>query len=549
METNSMNDEAGSLIDSSFEEFNADPLLQKSLAEVTFDALVQQRNGVVLVDRTSGRREMKGDMLLALSLGLARRLSAEISEERVGIVLPSGLGGTIANLACVFAGKIPVNLNFTLGPGGVKACLRKSGVKTIITAQQAREKIDSKIPDFPWTDSILDIREALIALPKVKTLSYLALIHLVPEDALARLLKIPTIGGDKEAALLFTSGSDGDPKGVVLTHRNVLANVMQVEGCGALMPGGVLMANLPIFHSFGFTVSIWCAIYSAVKMVTLPSPLEFQRIASVIEEEDVSIMLATPTFLRPYLSRVAAEQLETVRIVITGAEKTPEGFREAWEAKFTNSHYLEGYGLTETTPVASVNVPNRRGRETTRKGSVGKLLRGMQGRIRCSDTGKLLSPYETGILLLRGANVFRGYLDDEKRTAEVLEQDWFVTGDLARFDSDGFLFIEGRLSRFSKIGGEMAPHGTIETTIAKAFGLEGSEVQQLAVSAKADSVKGEALVLLTTFAIEVAELREKLAESGLPNLWIPKVIRQVEAIPVLASGKLDLKGLKKLAEE
>ena len=238
---------------------------------------------------------------------------------------------------------------------------------------------------------------------------------------------------------------------------------------------------------------------------------------------------------------------------MTGAEKLPAELGEAIEARF-GVKVMQGYGLTETSPVASVNLPepkpSRPGdsvQPSARDGSTGKLAPGLAAQIRDPDTGALLSLHDTGMLWLKGPNIFAGYLDDPARTAEVIEDGWFKTGDLARFDEDGFLFIEGRLTRFSKIAGEMVPHETIETRIVEALGLAQEHERVVCLTAIPDEAKGEALVLLSTRDVAMTELREKLAACGLPNLWIPRQIKRVDAIPILGSGKLDLKTCKELA--
>lgn len=544
-----------SVLDLSESAFQSRPVLQRNLGDVVLEALAKRLSQEVMVDCTAGRKPVKGALLLALSLAFAKKLRTEYRAPRIGIVLPPGLGCTIANLACVFAGKVPVNLNFTLGAAALRTCIHKAQLKTIITAEQAKRKIEEKVPDFPWTDDLIDIAKVLPALSKVKLFAYIAALYAVPRGKLATFFGLPKHGDQAEAALLFTSGSDGDPKGVVLTHRNIIANAIQVRDCGALLEGHTLLANLPIFHSFGFTVSIWCALLSGIKTVTLPSPLEFQRVAKIIEQEKIGIFLGTPTFFRPYLNRVAADKLASLRAVIAGAEKTPEGFREAWEEKFKDCKYLEGYGLTETTPVVSVNVPDAVVKDQdevkqygTRAGSVGRLFNGIAARIQCPDTGKFLPLDQTGILLLKGPNIFPGYLDDRAKTEQVFHEGWFVTGDLARMDEDGFLFIEGRLSRFSKIGGEMVPHGTVEQILCKAYEVDKSDIPQIAVSAKADAAKGEVLVVVTTLNITPKALRDRIKDFDIANLWVPKVVVKVDAIPLLASGKYDLKALKAIAE-
>lgn len=510
------------------------------LARECFLALAKTPGEIFLVDRMSRRREVRRGFLLALAWMLSRRVLEETDKKRVGIVFPPGLGASVANLAVILAGKVPVNLNFTLGPSTVRACLKKADLDCLLTAKA----VQSRMPEFPWPKdvAVLDVVDALRELPKWRTLCLLAGIRCLPVAWMAQFLELPREGDAEEAGLLFTSGSSGDPKGVVLSHRNILSNCEQISSVGLITKNEQVLANLPLFHSFGFTVTLWCPILTGCRIVSLPSPLEVKKAAEVIHEESVTVLIGTPTFLRPYLKRVDAEKLRSLRYVVAGAEKTPEGFADAWEEKFGGS-YLEGYGLTETSPVVSVNSP-----KGNRRGSVGRLLPGMEVRFLDPDTMEKRALGTVGVLALRGPNIFEGYLREAESTSEVLRDGWFVTGDLARMDADDFLHIEGRLSRFSKIGGEMVPHGTIEQALNELLGLTESEVPLLAVSARMDVAKGEALVVLTAIELECSLVRQKLSEAGFGNLWIPREIVRVEAIPRLATGKLDLRGIRELAE-
>jgi acyl-[acyl-carrier-protein]-phospholipid O-acyltransferase/long-chain-fatty-acid--[acyl-carrier-protein] ligase len=284
-----------------------------------------------------------------------------------------------------------------------------------------------------------------------------------------------------------------------------------------------------------------------VRIVTYPNPLEVAKNAALIEKYKLTLLLATPTFLRGYLRKVEPQQLRSLRLVITGAEKLPLDLAKAFEDRF-QQRVFEGYGLTETSPVVSVNLPDpeptgpgQQVQPSSRLGSVGKMAPGIAAEIRESETDKKLSLHETGMVWFRGVNIFEGYLHDEKRTADVLHDGWFKTGDIGRFDEDGFLYIEGRLSRFSKIGGEMVPHEAVEQKIIELLGFSGKEERVIAIVGVQDEAKGEALIVLAAVDVDLAQLRDKLRETGVPNLWIPKKVCRVESIPVLASGKLDLK--------
>lgn len=533
--------------------FQERPELKSHLAIESFVALARKPGRVLVTDCTLQRREMKAGFLLALAWMLSRLILQKTEKQRVGIVFPPGIGGYIANLAVVLAGKVPVNLNFTLGRASAEACLRKADIDCLLTAQAVK----AKLPNFPWPESgLIDVVLELQAISKPKTIALLVAIYALPAKLLAKLLKVPSQGDRTEAGLLFTSGSSGEPKGVVLTHRNILGNCMQIDASGLLPADQKIIANLPIFHSFGFTVTLWYPLLRGCGVVSLPSPLEVKKIADTIEAEGASVLVGTPTFFKPYLKRIAPEKLKSLRYVIAGAEKTPDGFADHWEQTF-GSTYLEGYGLTETSPVVSVNLPTapKEGDYPgdpdvgNRRGSVGRLMPGQTARILNPDTLEDWPIDAVGVLAVKGPNVFGGYLDEPERTAEVMDGEWFITGDLARIDDDGFIYIEGRLSRFSKIAGEMVPHGTVEECLSRAFNLLDAEVPMLAVAGRPDESKGEALVLLTAIDLELDQVREKLAAEGLSNLWIPKEIKRVEAIPTLATGKLDLRAIQAAALE
>jgi acyl-[acyl-carrier-protein]-phospholipid O-acyltransferase / long-chain-fatty-acid--[acyl-carrier-protein] ligase len=390
---------------------------------------------------------------------------------------------------------------------------------------------------------------------KTRILLWWALCLILPTPILLCLLGIPKQSGHREAILLFTSGSSGEPKGVVLSHQNILANVAQFNVLLDATREDAILASLPFFHSFGCTVTLWYPLVEGVPIVTTPNPLESAKNSALVERYKLTLLLAAPTFLRGYLRKAEPEQLRTLRLIITGAEKLPLDLAEAFEQKF-GKHVFEGYGLTETAPVVSVNLPEPTPKTpgaavqpSSRVGSVGKMAPGIAAEIREPETDRKLSLHDSGMLWLRGPNIFEGYLHDPERTAEVLRDGWFKTGDIGRFDEDGFLYIEGRLSRFSKIGGEMVPHEALEQKILTALGFNGQSERLIAVIGVTDETKGEATVLLSATDVDLTQLREKLREAGVPNLWIPKKICRVDTIPLLASGKLDLARCKSAAEK
>lgn len=535
-------------IDSGYQKLVENPALEEHLGYRSFCALARKPGRLLVVDYATGRRELTSGKLLGAAMVLADRWKERISHKRVGVVFPAGLGSILVNLSLVLADKIPVNLNFTAGRAASESSIQKADMGTIISAKPVMEKF----PDFPWPADTIDLAEERKTISKLSVLKWLVLFYIVPAKFLVRFSGIPEKGGNTEAALLFSSGSTGEPKGVPLTHRNIIANCLQIEAVELLDSNEVLLGNLPTFHSFGFTVTLWYPLLVGMKVVTLPSPLETKNNAKAIAAEKVTVMMGTPTFYRPYFQRAEAAQLNSLKYVVAGAEKTPPGFPERWETQF-GSRFLEGYGLTEASPVVSANLPDTAashlGETLQRDGSVGKMLPGMQAFIANPDTLEPQDPTVRGMLLLRGPNIFNGYMDDPEATAETFVKDWFITGDLGRFDDDGFLYIEGRLRRFSKIGGEMVPHGNVEQSILKAFDMEESEFPTLAVTGIPSKEKGEVLVLLTTFEIDPIDLRKRLLRQGIPNLWIPRILHRVEQVPYLPSGKLDLQGISQVARE
>jgi acyl-[acyl-carrier-protein]-phospholipid O-acyltransferase / long-chain-fatty-acid--[acyl-carrier-protein] ligase len=523
------------------------PILRGHLARACLRGLKRNRFRVAITDGLDNSSLTRGK-LLGVALALSRHLKEKCPERRIGIVLPPGKGGVVANLAVIFAGKIPVNVNFTSARESIESAKEQAGLRTIVTARPVAKRFE----DFPWTPQVIHLDEILPAM-KPAILGWWLLGLAMPAAILARLLKIPRVGDHAEALLLFTSGSSGQPKGVVLSHRNILGNVSQFAMMLDARKEDVLLASLPFFHSFGCTVTLWYPLIEGVRTASYPNPLEAGKIANLVERHKVTIMLATPTFLRAYLRKAEPAQLRSLRLIITGAEKLPDELAKAFEARF-GKEVLQGYGLTETAPVVSVNLPEPKAKKpgetvqpSNRPGSAGKLLPGMAAEIREPETDRKLSLHDSGMLWVRGSNIFEGYLDAPEKTAEVLRDSWLKTGDIGRFDEDGFLYIEGRLSRFSKIGGEMVPHETIEQKILSVLEMAEHSERVIAVAGVADEAKGEALVLLSSIDLDLARLRADLAKIGVPNLWIPKTLRRVDAIPLLASGKLDLAGCKALA--
>ncbi|MAE53737.1 MAG: AMP-dependent synthetase [Opitutae bacterium] len=476
-------------------------------------------------------------VVLALSLGLIKILNQKKVGKRVGVILPPGIGGFVANIAIILSGRIPVNLNFTLGSEINKYLLNSTGINAILTAS----KMIEKFPDFPWTEEIILVDNYLLSSAKRPFSIFLEIIKakFFPYG-LVRKYQISQKGGHELATILFTSGSSGMPKGVMLSHENILKNCKQLFDLELFDDRPNVLVNLPLFHSFGFTVGMIFSVLRGLPLACTANPLDHKLNLKVIQKEKIKTLLGTPTFLRGYLKRAKNNELSSIKYVVAGAEKSPEEFRLRWE-KVANCDYLEGYGLTEASPAISFNLPGR----GKRNGSVGRLLKGVSCKTLDIDSGKETNLSDGGILCFRGQNIFAGYLNNQEKTSSVLDTEgWFKTGDLGRIDEDGFLWIEGRVSRFSKIGGEMVSHQKVEEAINKILGLCTEEDLQLVVSARENIQKGEQLVVVTTLALNLQDLKKALREQGLPNLWIPQEIMLLKEIPLLPTGKVNWKEIR-----
>src|SRR5947199_1515421 len=524
--------------------FSRRPSLDRHLAEECVRGLKRRPFATAVIDGTD-HSKLSRSKLLGAAAAFSRYLRKEFSDKRIAIVLPASKGSMVANLAVTLADKVPVDLNFTVGRVANESCCRRANLRVAISATQFMERLK----DFPWPERVLKLDQLMPQL-KLQIVFWWIVSILVPARLFLRLLQIPKEGGHREAVLLFTSGTTGEPKGVVISHRNIVGNVSQFRQLLDARETDAILASLPFFHTFGSTVTLWYPLIEGVRIVTYPNPLEAAKNAALIEQYKLTFLLATPTFLRMYLRKAEPHQLRSLRLTIAGAEKLPLDLARHFEERF-GKRVFEGYGLTETAPVVSVNLPEPlpNVEPTSRLYSVGRMAPGIAAEIREAETDRKLSLHETGMLWLRGVNIFEGYLHDPKQTAVVLRDGWLKTGDIGRFDEDGFLYIEGRLSRFSKIGGEMVPHEAVENKIVDLLGLSGRDERPLAVVGVQDEAKGEALVLLSAVDVDLCELRKELHEAGIPNLWIPKHVQRVESIPVLASGKLDLKKCKELVPE
>jgi acyl-[acyl-carrier-protein]-phospholipid O-acyltransferase/long-chain-fatty-acid--[acyl-carrier-protein] ligase len=484
------------------------------------------------------------------SIVLARALRRHWEDQRyVGILLPPTVAGALVNVAAPLCGKTSVNLNYTVGKSGLEAAVRLAGLRTIVTSRTFVEKAKLDLPDGPSIVWLEDVARAIGTGQKLVA-SLLALC------APARLIELACgqnrpLTMDDLATIIFSSGSTGEPKGVMLSHFSVDANAQGAGQVLHLYQDERVLGILPFFHSFGYFV-FWFVMFNNAGLVFHPSPLDVAAIGELVRRYRITFLVTTPTFLQLYQRRCTPEQFSSLRVVLTGAEKLPSQLAQAFEDRFGIGP-IEGYGVTECAPVVAVNCPDFRAagyfQPASRRGTVGQPLPGVSVQIVDPDSFAPLPPGTPGMLLVRGPNVMQGYLGREDLTANAMRDGWYITGDIATLDEDGFLTITDRLSRFSKIGGEMVPHGRVEEALQQAA---GADMQVFAVTGIPDERKGEQLAVLHTLnESQIPGIVTKLTANGLPNLYIPPRTNfiKVDALPLLGTGKMDLRSLKRIAME
>lgn len=537
-------------LDMGFDAFEKRPELSQTLAYTLARGLCESTADWLLCDFSDGAKKYSAAEILAAAVALSRRINrAEIGKRAAVAIAPSYLA-FVTNYACVFAGVNPININFTLGPVAAKSCFQTAKIETTFTAEYFKSKIDKANPQFPWSKSVVDVGKILSEIPAAEIDEIKNSVKL-GADKFAEKFGIKKCGDNSaEATLVFTSGSEGSPKAAILTERNIIANCLQTKLIELFAEDDILLANLPIFHSFGLLFEAWYMAAHGQKTVTLHSPLDIKNNIRAVREMGLTAIIGSPTFFRAYIKHAKPEDMKTLRMAIAGAEKTPIGFHEIWNAAFGDT-YREGYGLTEASPVVGVNTKTKDFgwfSTGTRKGSIGKLFPGMRAKILHPATLAEMTFGQQGLLAMQGANIFAGYLDNRAATDSALQDGWLVTGDLARLDPDGFLYIDGRVSRFSKIGGEMVPHATVEAALNTELKLADSDIPLIAISSRLDEGKGESLVLLAATDITLSQAKDALRRAGISNLWQPKHIVKIDKIPLLPSGKLDLKKISELAK-
>lgn len=509
--------------------------------------------------------------LLIAAVALADKLSASLNDSVcTGILLPPSVGGAVANIAVALLGKVAVNLNYSTGQSICDDAIERCRIRHIISSNRFLRRVNLKFENNQWID-LDNIQDEISWLGKIRAWTEA---EMLPERLLADLLPglapyrkirfpndeellvrdpqiLPINRIDDPSNIIFTSGSTGRPKGVVLSHRNILSNIHAIRLQGHVQPGEVVLGVIPFFHSFGLTMTLWAPLCLGETVVYHYNPLDAKRIADLCEEFKATSLICTPTMASNYLKRCPKEKFASLRVCILGGEKLKNQQRLDFEKTLGIPPY-EGYGLAETSPVVSCNVPGEitlpDGKivSATKGGTVGMPLPGTEICIKDETTGEELSIGKAGLIFVKGPQVMMGYLHDAQSTARVIKDGWFSTGDIGFIDSDGFLTITGRLSQFSKIGGEMVSHLAVEDAIMKATGIAQ---QTICVTSIPDSKRGERLaVLYSKLGMTPHEVVEKLRASDVSRLFIPSEhdFIEIDSLPMLGNGKLDLHKIKEL---
>ena len=500
---------------------------------------------------TQGKRLSRG-ATTAASVVLARRLRASwAGQERVGVMLPPSIGGALVAFAASLSGRTAVALNFTVGRAALESSVRQASLQTVVTARAFVERLEPEVRAALEGVELVFLEDVLKGVGVLERLGGLLRGLLLPTGLLERSCGAARrVHRDDVATVLFSSGSTGEPKGIELTHKNLQANCDAIAQVVPFDRRDKLVGVLPMFHSFG-NMALWFAVGQGAGIVFHPNPLDAAAVGDLVSEHKATVLIATPTFLQLYYRRVEPGQFGSLRMVLTGAEKLTDELADAFEDRF-GLRPVQGYGATECAPAITVSATGFRAagyyQSGSRRGSVGRPVPGVTVRVVDPDTFEPVPVGESGMLLVRGANVMKGYLGREDLTEAALRDGYYVTGDIGRVDADGFVFLTDRLSRFSKIGGEMVPHGTVEEHLQT---VSGKQERAFAVCGVPDARKGERLAVLTTLApAAVPDLLEQLSGRGLPALFVPRANQfvHVDELPVLGTGKLDLRKVKELAQ-
>jgi acyl-[acyl-carrier-protein]-phospholipid O-acyltransferase/long-chain-fatty-acid--[acyl-carrier-protein] ligase len=441
--------------------------------------------------------------------------------------------------------RVAVNLNYTASKEFMQSAMDQAGVQTLITSRKFLEKV----PGIPLPPHVIYAEDLLTGFSGMAKICGLITSRLLP---LPLLVNDRWWSPDDPLTVLFSSGSTAQPKGILLSHHNILSNIDGFHVVARPQPNDSLCSVLPFFHSFGFTAGLWFPMTCGLQAAYHHHPLETDAIGTLAATNQCTILMGTPTFLTGWVRKIKPESFAHLRWVVVGAEKLRPKIADMFEKRF-GVRPLEGYGATECSPVIAVNVPDVTYDEVTQigtiEGSVGRALPNLRTKVCDPETGDLRPPGERGLLFVKGPSVMKKYLKNPEKTAEVLQDGWYNTGDIVMIDDEGFITITDRLSRFSKLAGEMISHSAVEEALQNAVNCTPD---RLAVTGLPDEKKGERLIVIYDRTLgEAADLQPAVQALTIPNLWKPDIRNwiPVDALPTLGTGKLDLKGLKTIAQE
>jgi len=476
---------------------------------------------LAIIDKTLNKRLTYKKALIG-SLMLAKKFE-KYEPGFLGIMLPNSAGAVLSILATLMNGRIPVMVNYSTGAemNSIYA-QKKCAFKTIITSKALLEKINC--PKVEGMVFLEDIMKSVSILDKIKA----ALKASLPTELLLK--SIHKGEEDDTLLILFTSGSEKDPKGVQLTHRNITQNYESLIKAYSFTPDDIFLANLPYFHVFGQTANLWVPMAVGMSIVTYANPLDFKTICDIVRDEKVTLMAGTPTFFWGYLRNSKPGDFDSARILLSGADKCPDALRKAFMEKH-GKVLLEAYGATETSPAITVNTL-----ENNRPGSVGRPIEGVQVMVENYETGEACKVGEIGKILVKGENVMKGYFDDFEQTSLSIRHGWYDTGDMGYKDEDGYLWHVGRLKRFLKIGGEMVSLIKVEDVLEKLLPPDA----ECCVVEVPDAIRGARIVAAITQPINEKYTLSKMAEQ-LPSIAIPYKFVVMPEMPKLGSGKIDFK--------
>jgi acyl-[acyl-carrier-protein]-phospholipid O-acyltransferase/long-chain-fatty-acid--[acyl-carrier-protein] ligase len=484
---------------------------------------------LAIADRATGHRVTYKAALLR-SLILAKQFDA-CDPGFIGVMIPTSAGAVLTVVAAVMSGRTPVMINYSTGAAqNCRMAQRRLGFKAIITSRALLAKI--KCPEVEGMIFIEDVAAGIGRGAKIKGLFQSSL----SADRILRSTRRCEL--DDPVVILFTSGSETDPKAVPLTHRNFISNIEGMHGALEYGPNDTILGNLPLFHVFGFNTGLWLPLVNGMTLVTVPNPLEFKTVCTAVREERITMVVGTPVFLAGYLAKSDEGDFATVRLLITGADKCPEALRRGFLERHRQI-LLEGYGTTETSPVISVNSPDR-----NRPGSVGRVLPNIEIRMEHYETGEPCVVGQIGKILVKGDSVMKSYFDDFEATALRIRHGWYDTGDMGYMDEDGYLWHVGRLGRFLKIGGEMVSLVQVEDVLERSVppGVFCATVEV------PDASRGSRIIAVVTEGVdERGVLREMSAT--LPNIALPKHFVVLPELPRMPSGKTDYRALTDMVRE